>query len=150
MSQVEIDHALAGYHRFHRALMNSTARKWRDLDVSMQQVRAMYVLRDEGDVPVGRLAEVFGFGMPAASLLADRLVRTGYAERNNDPSDRRRVLLRLTRAGERLMAELLEGSRVHLRRWLGSLSPDELHVVDRAWQLMAAAASGTERERVTA
>lgn len=150
MSQAAIDHALAGYHRFHSALMNSTARKWRDLDVSMQQLRAMYVLRDEGEVPVGRLAEIFGFGMPAASLLADRLVRSGYAERNNDPTDRRRVLLKLSRAGERMLAELHEGSRVHLRRWLAILTAEELDVVDRAWHLMAAAASGAEHEKVTA
>jgi DNA-binding MarR family transcriptional regulator len=147
MPQSSVDDALAGYRRFHRALLNSTARKWRDLDISMQQVRAMHVLRDEGEVPVGRLAEVFGFGMPAASLLADRLVRAGYAERHDDAADRRRVLIRLTRAGDRLMTELIEGSQAHMRRWMSSLSPDELETVARAWNLMAGAAG--ERERAT-
>ncbi len=147
MPQSSVDDALAGYRRFHRALMTSTARKWRDLDLSMQQVRAMHVLRDEGEVPVGRLAEVFGFGMPAASLLADRLVRAGYAERHDDAADRRRVLIRLSRAGDRLMTELIEGSQAHMRRWMSSLSPDELETVARAWNLMAMAAG--ERERST-
>jgi DNA-binding MarR family transcriptional regulator len=147
MPQSSVDDALAGYRRFHRALMTSTARKWRDLDLSMQQVRAMHVLRDEGEVPVGRLAEVFGFGMPAASLLADRLVRAGYAERHDDASDRRRVLIRLSRAGDRLMTELIEGSQAHMRRWMSSLAPDELETVARAWNLMATAAG--ERERAT-
>ena len=147
MPQSSVDDALAGYRRFHRALMTSTARKWRDLDISMQQVRAMHVLRDEGDVAVGRLAEVFGFGMPAASLLADRLVRAGYAERHDDASDRRRVLIRLSRAGDRLMTELIEGSQAHMRRWMSSLSADELETVARAWNLMARAAG--ERERAT-
>ena len=147
MPQSSVDDALAGYRRFHRALMTSTARKWRDLDLSMQQVRAMHVLRDEGEVPVGRLAEVFGFGMPAASLLADRLVRAGYAERHDDAADRRRVLIRLSRAGDRLMTELIEGSQAHMRRWMSSLSPDELETVARAWNLMAMAAG--EREKAT-
>jgi len=147
MPQSSVDDAVAGYRRFHRALMTSTARKWRDLDISMQQVRAMHVLRDEGEVPVGRLAEVFGFGMPAASLLADRLVRAGYAERHDDATDRRRVLIRLSRAGDRLMTELIEGSQAHMRRWMSSLSPDELEIVARAWNLMAMAAG--ERERAT-
>jgi len=147
MPQSSVDDALAGYRRFHRALMTSTARKWRDLDISMQQVRAMHVLRDEGDVAVGRLAEVFGFGMPAASLLADRLVRAGYAERHDDATDRRRVLIRLSRAGDRLMTELIEGSQAHMRRWMSSLSADELDTVARAWNLMARAAG--ERERAT-
>lgn len=146
MSQPSLDDALAGYRRFHRALLNSTARKWRDLDISMQQVRVMHVLRDEGELPVGRLAEIFGFGMPAASLLADRLVRAGYGERHDDPTDRRRVLIRLSRAGERLMTELIEGSHAHMRKWMASLSASELETVTRAWNLMAEAAVG-ERER---
>ena len=147
MPQPSVDDALLGYRRFHRALMTSTARKWRDLDISMQQVRAMYVLRDEGEVAIGRLAEVFGFGMPAASLLADRLVRAGYAERRDDAADRRRVLIRLSRAGDRLMTELMEGSQSHMRRWMSALSPDELETVARAWNLMASVAG--EREKVT-
>jgi len=148
MPQASVDDALAGYKRFHRALLTSTARKWRDVDISMQQVRAMHVLRDEGEVAIGRLAEVFAFGMPAASLLADRLVRAGYAERRDDASDRRRVLIRLSRAGDRLMTELTEGSHAHMRKWMASLSPDELEIVARAWTLMAAAATG-EKERVS-
>ena len=147
MSPSSLDDALAGYRRFHRALLNATARKWRDLDISMQQVRAMHVLRDEGEVPVGRLADVFGFGMPAASLLADRLVRAGYAERHDDVADRRRVLVRLSRGGDRLMTELIEGSQAHMRRWMSSLSVDELETVARAWNLMARAAG--EREKAT-
>ena len=146
MPQPTIDDALAGYRRFHRALLNSTARKWRDLDISMQQVRALHVLRDEGEVPVGRLAEVFGFGMPAASLLSDRLVRAGYAERHDDPADRRRVMIRLSRAGERLITDLIEGSHAHMRKWMASLSTSELETVTRAWHLMAEAALG-EKER---
>ena len=148
MPRPSLDDALAGYRRFHRALITATAGKWRDLDISMQQVRAMHVLRDEGEVPVGRLVEVFGFGMPAASLLADRLVRAGYAERHDDPTDRRRVLIRLSRAGDRLMTELIEGSHAHMRRWMSALPPDELETVARAWNLMADAAG--DRERATA
>jgi len=147
MPQSSVDDALVGYRRFHRALMTSTARKWRDLDISMQQVRAMHVLREEGEVAIGRLTEVFGFGMPAASLLADRLVRAGYAERRDDLADRRRVLIRLSRAGDRLMTELIEGSQAHMRRWMSSLSTDELDTVARAWNLMAKAAG--EREKAT-
>src|SRR5436309_15750705 len=140
MPPSSVDDALLGYRRFHRALLHSTARKWRDLDISMQQRRALHVLRDEGEVAIGRLTEVFGFGMPAASLLADRLVRAGYAERRDDLADRRRVLIRLSRAGDRLMTELIEGSHAHMRRWMSSLSADELETGALAWILLPDAA----------
>src|ERR1700674_1548071 len=99
MSHDAIDDALAGFRKVHRALLTATASRWRDLDISMQQLRALQLLREEEEVPVGRLAELLGVGLPAASLLADRLVRLGFVEPRGDPADRRRVLLRLSRAG---------------------------------------------------
>jgi DNA-binding MarR family transcriptional regulator len=137
MSQAAIDEALAGYKKMHRALLTSTASRWRDLDISMQQVRALFVLRDEQEASVGRIAELFDMGLPGASLLADRLVRSGFVERRADPDDRRRVLLRLTRAGDRIVGDLREGSHSQLRRWMGSLSPDDLAALSRGLRALA-------------
>ncbi len=107
----------------------------------MQQLRAMYVLRDEEVATVGRLAELFGISLPAASVLADRLVRAGYFERREDTADRRRVLLTLTRAGVQLVTDLREGSHAHLRRWMSRLSPDDLAALTRGWRALADVAS---------
>lgn len=141
MSQSSTEDALAAYKTLHRALLTSTASKWRDLDLSMQELRAMYFLRDEEVVSVGRLAELFGIGLPAASLLADRLVRSGYVERGDDPADRRRVLLSLTKVGLRLVTDLREGSHSLLRRWMSSLSPEDLAALTRGWRALADVAS---------
>jgi MarR family transcriptional regulator, organic hydroperoxide resistance regulator len=145
MSEVSIDAALAGYKRMHRALLTATASRWRDLDISMQQLRALYLLRDEEEASVTRLAELFGIGLPAASLLADRLVRAGYVDRREDTSDRRRVLLTLTRAGIRLVTDLREGSHTLLRRWMASLAPDDLEALTRGWRALAEVAAGHTR-----
>ena len=123
MSNVTIDEALVARRKIQRALLTSTASRWRDLDISMQQLRALTVLRDEEVATVGRLAELFSIGLPAASILADRLVRAGYLERNEDPIDRRRVLLTLTREGVQLVTDLHEGSYLLLRRWMARLDP---------------------------
>ena len=141
MSTPSAEEAPAAYRKVHRALLTSTATRWRDLDLSMQQVRALFFLRDEQEASVGRLAELFGFGLPAASLLADRLVRAGYVERREDPGDRRRVLLSLTRTGVRLVTDLREGSHSVLRRWMTSLSPEDLAALTRGWRALAEAAS---------
>jgi DNA-binding MarR family transcriptional regulator len=146
-----IDDALSGYKRLSRSLLNSKTARWRDLEITMQQLRALYFLRDEEEASVGRLAELFGFGLPAASVLADRLVRAGYAERRGDPSDRRRVLLSLSRNGNRLVSELREGSHTLLRRWMSALSPDELEALTRGWNALADVAAGVrDREAATA
>jgi DNA-binding MarR family transcriptional regulator len=141
MSQPSTEDALAAYKKLHRAMLNSSASKWRDLDISMQQLRAIYFLRDEEEASVGRLAELFGIGLPAASLLADRLVRVGYVERREDQADRRRVLLSLTRVGLRLVTDLREGSHALLRRWMSSLSEEDLAALARGWRALADVAS---------
>jgi DNA-binding MarR family transcriptional regulator len=141
MSQPSTEDALAAYKKLHRAMLNSSASKWRDLDISMQQLRAIYFLRDEEEASVGRLAELFGIGLPGASLLADRLVRAGYVERREDPADRRRVLLSLTRVGLRLVTDLREGSHSLLRRWMSSLSEEDLAALARGWRALAEVAS---------
>ena len=134
MSQPSIDEALSVYKRFHRALLTST-------DISMQQLRAIYMLRDEEVATVGRLAELFGIGLPAASILADRLVRAGFVDRNDDPADRRRVLLTLTRAGIQLVTELQEGNHLLMRRWMSRMSPEDLAALTRGWRALAEVAS---------
>jgi DNA-binding MarR family transcriptional regulator len=145
MSHDAIDDALAGFRKVHRALLTATASRWRDLDISMQQLRALQLLREEEEVPVGRLAELLGVGLPAASLLADRLVRLGFVERRGDPADRRRVLLRLSRAGGRLVSDLREGSHSQLRRWMATLSPEDLAALGRGWRALAEVASGSSQ-----
>jgi DNA-binding MarR family transcriptional regulator len=142
MFQPSTDEALIAYRKLHRALLTSTASRWRNLEISMQQVRALFLLRDEEEASVGRVAELFGIGLPAASLLADRLVRAGYVERREDPADRRRVLLSLTRVGVRLVTDLREGSQTLLRRWMSSLAPDDLAALTRGWRALADVASG--------
>jgi DNA-binding MarR family transcriptional regulator len=141
MPQPSAEEALVAYRKLQRALLLSSAARWRDLDISMQQLRAMFFLREEEEASVGRLAELFGFGLPAASLLADRLVRAGYVERREDPADRRRVLLSLTRAGLRLVTDLREGSQSVLRRWMSSLGPEDLAALTRGWRALAEVAS---------
>jgi|SRR5216684_1129051 len=138
---VSIDLALAGYKRMHRAMLDSTARRWRDLDISMQQLRALYFLRDEEVATVGRLAEFFDVGLPAASLLADRLVRAGFVERRSDIVDRRRVLLSLSRSGLLLVSDLREGSHSVLRRWMAQISEDDLEALTRGWLALAEVAA---------
>jgi DNA-binding MarR family transcriptional regulator len=60
---------------------------------------------------VSRLAELLGVTKQAASRLADDMVSLGYLERADDPDDRRRTRLRLSRAGVRIRDRALAESR---------------------------------------
>lgn len=79
-------------------------------DIPQGQVRALLYLEEKGTSTVGQIAEWLGLSEPSASQLVDRLVRSGYAERSQDPSDRRRALVRPSKAGRAVI-----GDRVQVR-----------------------------------
>lgn len=52
-------------------------------------------LMEHGPVTAGQIAERLGLTSGTVTVLVDRLVKHGYAAREHDPDDRRRVLVRL-------------------------------------------------------
>ncbi len=71
------------------------------LGANRTDMRCLDVIDREQPVAAGRLAEVTGLTTGAITVVLDRLEKAGYARRVADPSDRRRVLVELTRqAGE--------------------------------------------------
>jgi DNA-binding MarR family transcriptional regulator len=65
---------------------------------------------------VGELAERLQLRHHSSVGLADRLVRGGLLHRRHDRTDQRRVILTLTRRGERCLARLSRAHREELRR----------------------------------
>ena len=67
-------------------------------------------------ITVGDLAGRLVIRHHSAVELVDPMVSSGYLRRRTDPSDRRRAILILTPAGERVLAELSAAHRAELRR----------------------------------
>lgn len=65
----------------------------------------------DGQASISQLATFLILHHNSTVELVDRLEATGLVLRKQDPSDRRRVLVRLTEAGERRLADL---SAVHV------------------------------------
>ncbi|WP_291429212.1 MarR family winged helix-turn-helix transcriptional regulator [Deinococcus sp.] len=68
-------------------------------DMSFSQMTALHQLRAHAALSIGGLADLTGLSLPAASHLTDRLVQRGFAERRENPDDRRAKLLALTADG---------------------------------------------------
>ncbi len=116
------------YRTTARAL-HLVAPAWRDVDVSIAQVKALFALVDSGPTPIGGVAGCLSIGLPAASSLVDRLVDQGLAQRREDPLDRRRTLAEPTEAGEALAQRLRQGSREALRSWLERMDRGDLEAL---------------------
>lgn len=92
--------------------------------LSSQQHQALLALRAApgATMLVGELAEALFVKPHSATELVDRLERLGAVSRHAGEKDRRHVAVRITAAGERLMASLAAVHREELRR----IGPDLL------------------------
>ena len=63
------------------------------LGMNPTDLQCLNVLGETGPVTAGRLAELTGLTTGAITGVVDRLERAGYARREADPDDRRRVIV---------------------------------------------------------
>lgn len=144
-----IERGLDLYRVTVKALHHEAAPVWHEVELSMAQLRALFILVDGGPMPIGRLARQAGIGLPAASSLVERLVEHGVAVRREDLVDRRRTLASPSEAGELLAQRLRQGSREALRGWLQRLPPERLAALVSGLEALAeAATSAPEQQEV--
>ena len=100
--------------------------------VSSSTITALDRLRTEGPLRVSELAAREAMTQPGVTMLVTRLAEAGYAERVPDPTDRRATLVRITRAGEAVLADRLATRAQVLRERLGRLSVEDQQALTAA------------------
>jgi DNA-binding MarR family transcriptional regulator len=74
--------------------------------LTMQQLRVMGILYNEGPTRVSTLAQRLNVSTPTVTGILDRLVQRGMTVREDDPADRRVVLNVLTDAGRKVIERM--------------------------------------------
>jgi DNA-binding MarR family transcriptional regulator len=103
----------------------ATASAWMNLRLTLPQFKLLMVILHHEVSTVGCIAEQLGVGESAASYLIDRLVQAGLVERAEDPSDRRKAMIRASPAGKALL-EKLSGPRDWLNSQLREIDVEDL------------------------
>lgn len=75
--------------------------------------------------PIGRLAEEMFQSYPTMTGIVSRLKSAGLVSRSTDPTDRRKVVIRLTQAGRALLDRAKNARRKRMVRALAHLSRQE-------------------------
>ena len=119
-----------------RALHGATPEPLNRLDLTVAQMRILYLLGREGEAAVGRIAERLGVAQPSATRTLDRLVRQELVECFRHPSDRRVSLHRLAPAGQGLLDQLQQGRRARLEAALRRLDPAVLGQLEESFRLL--------------
>jgi DNA-binding MarR family transcriptional regulator len=97
--------------------------------MSPAHVRALrYLSRCEGG-SVKELSSALALSLAAGAELADRLVGKGLVSRSHNPADRRRVVLRLTPTGRRLVGTMDKTERSWMREVMSRLPGDAVEAL---------------------
>lgn len=112
------------------AFLTASVPTWLDLQLTLPQLRTLFIVAHNKTSSVMQIAEHLGIGKPTASHLIDKLVQAGLVDRREDPTDRRRALVRLSPPGEELIEKLL-GWEEFLGGWLHKVPPKDLALFRR-------------------
>jgi len=83
----------------------AAARRIHHSGISLGHLQVLWILQEHGPLPVSRLAEWLGIGVPNVTGLLDRMEQRGLVERIRDAEDRRVVLARPSDQGRAAVAE---------------------------------------------
>ncbi|MGZ6255797.1 MAG: MarR family winged helix-turn-helix transcriptional regulator [Candidatus Limnocylindria bacterium] len=93
--------------------------------ISMTHLLLMTLLETHGPLPMSRVAELLGCGLPTATGIVSRMEEHGLVERQHDTEDRRVVTLRLSKEGANEISELQLSRRERMATALAHLSDPE-------------------------
>jgi DNA-binding MarR family transcriptional regulator len=100
---------------------------WLNLDrtLSKQEFFAMMLINREGEIIMSQIADYVNISMSTATGIIDRLVKNGYCTRRRSESDRRVVMIALTKKAEKIIDDIKEIGSGYFDRIIEALTPDE-------------------------
>ncbi len=107
------------------------------LGITARQATLMWLVKRSPGLSLAELAADEGISPPAMSGHVDRLERAGLIERIRSTDDRRRVGLRLTDEGGRLLRRVRARRTTWLTGRLGAMTPTELEAIEAAVPALA-------------
>jgi DNA-binding MarR family transcriptional regulator len=111
-------------------------RRQRGFDLSVPQFRALAFLKHYEGASLSDAAEFVGLTLPSMSKLIDGMVTRQLVRREISATDRRRITLVLTEAGQATLQSAYEATQTYLARRLAELSTQEQAAVEQALQIL--------------
>ena len=102
------------------------ARDWLDVDLTIQQLKVMFLAVRLGSLPAGQISRELHVGFSTVTGVVDRLAEQGLVSRGEDPNDRRATRVMPTDAARALVERLYSYRRTEFRRLLEHTSTETL------------------------
>ncbi len=129
-----------------RVLVGVSARSLADVEdtVTLTQFRTLVVLDSHGVINLNRLADLLAVNSSTAMRMIDRLLVAELVTRQENPANRREVLLDLTDEGRRLVQQVSDSRRAEIARIVKAMPAGERSELVNALRAFADAAGEPE------
>ena len=125
-NQTLIKQVTIAIEEFLNTAPRNVPKDWYKSDLTMAQVRMMFLLEEHPGSRMGDLANSLGISMSSATGIADQLVNKQLIDRRPDVEDRRSILCYLTGSGLDITRRLTAARRFNSAIRLEPLSNNEL------------------------
>jgi len=130
--------------RLNRDMRRYTLDAWMELNLTIPQLKSLFFIANWGSTNFTKLASALEVTPSNVTGIVDRLVEQGLVSRQENPEDRRMLMLRVTDKGEAIIANLRERRASHMSEILAQLSLEELNSVFKGLTLLVQAAEARE------
>ena len=96
-----------------------------DMTLSKQEIFALLLMDRHGEIIMSQIAEYVNISMSTATGIIDRLVKNGYCTRRRSESDRRVVMIAMTKKAENIIIEVKKIGQDYFDRVFNALTPEE-------------------------
>jgi DNA-binding MarR family transcriptional regulator len=112
-----------------RRFMLTVSKELQRGNVSFPQYFLLGFLALRGELTMTEIAKKMGHTTAAATGLVDRLEKLGHVQRCHGTKDRRKILVKITASGERIVGEVHDDMVENLLKMMECLDDDE----QRSW-----------------
>ncbi|WP_433711943.1 MarR family winged helix-turn-helix transcriptional regulator [Nocardia sp. CA-084685] len=99
------------------------------LGLNRTDTRCLDIVLGRGPLAAGELSVQLKLSPAATTTVIDRLVRAGFVTRNQDPANRRRVLIEATETAQSTAAEIFTPVGQAGAKALARYNPTQLHTI---------------------
>ena len=118
-----IDKILSAYDLMSRTI---NPRPMLNLDLTSAQIKVLLSFGSERGCTMTVLSKANAVTVSTMTSMVERLVQLDLVARCEDKQDRRKVLVRLTKQGAKVIAHIMKVRRRELERFLGGLNAKEI------------------------
>ena len=112
-----------------------------------QSLPVLGVLLHHGPMPMSEIGRKMGISKPYTTVLIDRLIEKGLVERVFDANDRRRVNVRIKKAGKDSFKEFRKFAREVVIRNLSSLTSDDISAFHASMKTIRSITSKLDKDK---